>query len=71
MTVVEVQPGNAPGESNSADVGLAETKPRENDRNGNDGTKPESGVAFVGMGQGLAWLSVVIDEENNLSPAQN
>jgi hypothetical protein len=59
-----------PGESDSAYVDLAETKPRENDGSGDDALEPKSSVVFASMGQGLAWLSVVVDKENDLGPDQ-
>lgn len=70
-TVVEVQPGGVPGESDSADVDLSETKPRENNGSGDNTLEPKSSVVFASTRQGLAWLSVVIDEENNLGPNQS
>ena len=68
--VVEVQPGSVPGESNSANVDLAETEPWENDGSGNDAVEPESGVVLAGVGERLARFAAVVDEENNLSPDQ-
>lgn len=59
-----------PGESYSADVDLAETKPRENDGSGDDALEPKRGVVFASTGKRLAWLSVVIDKKNNLGPDQ-
>lgn len=70
-TVVEVQPGSVPGESDGADVDLAETDPRENNGKGDDALKPESCVMFASAGQGLACLSVVVDKEHDLSPNQS
>ena len=60
-----------PGESDSADVDLAETDPRENDGSSDDAMDPESGAVLTGVGEGLAWLAVVVDEENNLGPDQS
>lgn len=59
------------GESNSANVDLAETDPWENDGSGDDAVEPESGVVLAGMGEGLAWFAIVVDEENNQSPDQS
>jgi hypothetical protein len=70
-TVVEIQPGGMPGESDSADVDLAETEPWENDGSGDDALEPESSVVFASMGQGLAWFAVVVDKENDLGPDQS
>ena len=70
-TVVEVQSGSMPGKSDSADVDLAETEPRENDGSGDDALEPESGVVLAGVGEGLAWLAIVVGEENNLNPDQS
>lgn len=62
LTVVEVQPGSVPRERNSTNVDLAETKPWENDGRSDDTLEPKCGIVFTGMGQGLAWLSVVINK---------
>ena len=59
------------GESNSANVDLAKTEPWENDGSGNDAVEPESGVVLAGMGEGLAWFAIVVDEENNQGPDQS
>ena len=59
------------GESNSANVDLAETDPWENDGSGDDAVEPESGVVLAGMGEGLAWFAIVVDEENNQGPDQS
>jgi hypothetical protein len=67
-TVVEVQPGSVPGESHSADVDLVKTEPWENGGSGDNALEPKSGVVFARVGQGFAWRSVVVDEENNLGP---
>ena len=59
------------GESNSTNVDLAETDPWENDGSGDDAVEPESGVVLAGMGEGLAWFAIVVDEENNQGPDQS
>jgi hypothetical protein len=58
------------GKSDSADVDLAETEPRENDGSGDDAVEPESGIVFAGVREGLAWLAVVVSKEDNLGPDQ-
>ena len=59
------------GEGNSTDVDLAETNPGENNGSGDDAVEPESCVVLAGMGEGLAWLTIVVDEENNQGPDQS
>ena len=59
------------GQSNSTDVNLAETEPWENDGSGDDALEPESRVVLAGVGEGLAWLATIVDEENNLGPDQS
>ena len=59
------------GESNSANVDLAETDPWEDDGSGDNAVEPESGVVLAGMGEGLAWFAIVVDEENNQGPDQS
>jgi len=60
-----------PGESDSADVDLTETEPRENDGSGNDALEPEGGVMLARVGKGFARLATIVDEENNLGPDQS
>ena len=64
-TVVEVQPGSVLGESDGADVDLAEAEPWKDDRSGDDAVEPESGVVLAGVGEGLARLATVVDEEKD------
>jgi len=59
------------GQGNSTDVDLAETEPWEDDGSGDDALEPESGVVLAGVGEGLAWLTTVVDKENNLGPDQS
>ena len=58
------------GESDGADVDLAETEPWKDDRSGDDAVEPESGVVLAGVGEGLTRLATVVDEENNQGPNQ-
>lgn len=70
-TVGEVQPGSVPGKSDGADVDLLEMEPWKNNGSGYDALQPKSSVVFVSMLQVFAWLSVVVDKENNLDPDQS
>ena len=59
------------GESDSADVNLAEAYPWENDGSGDNAVEPESGIVLAGVGKGFTWLATVVDEENDLGPDQS
>jgi len=70
-TIVEVQPASAFGEGNGTDFDLAETKPGEDDGQGEDALKPEGGIALASVGKLLSGPAAIIDEEDELSPDQS
>ena len=59
------------GEGNSPNVDLAETKPGEDDGEGNDALEPEGSVMLASVGKFLSWLTIIVYEENDLSPDQS
>jgi len=60
-----------PGEGNSTDFDLVETKPGEDDGQGEDALKPEGDVALASMGELLSRPAAIVDEEDELSPDQS
>lgn len=59
------------GEGDSADVNLAETKPGKDDGEGDDTLKPEGSAVLASVGKLLSGFTVIVDEENDLSPDQS
>ena len=56
------------GEGNSTDVDLAETDPGKDDGQRDDALEPEGSVVLASVGKLLSRLTVIVNEEDDLSP---
>jgi hypothetical protein len=57
-------------EGNSTDVYFAEANPGKDDGEGDDGLEPESDAVLASLRKIFFGHTVIVDEENDLSPDQ-